>query len=212
MSRNARPTESLRHPGLDPGSRFATASEAQEEAGPRLKAGVTREGSIRPDQIQISVRPELVEGPSFFSGGGIRRTGLRRAQPERWRGLALGSCLLVLAGCNPSVSLTVTEADPPVFALRQSGSQPCLRALGIHRLSDGQLAWRIGQHDPGACATRVTYGAVPSGYQQIGPARALVPGARYRVTITGPGFNEAATFAAPAVRPPSSAPAGPRSR
>lgn len=96
------------------------------------------------------------------------------------------------------MTLTITQADPPVFQLSEIGGQPCVRALGVHRVAGGQLAWRIGQHDVGACAARVTYGALPSGYQQIGPARALVPGVRYRVTVTGSGFNEATEFTAAA--------------
>ncbi|TKW73461.1 MAG: hypothetical protein DI610_09900 [Staphylococcus hominis] len=111
--------------------------------------------------------------------------------------------MLLLAGCGPKVTLAVNEADPPVFHLRELGGRPCLRALGVHRLAGGQLAWRIGQRDPAACAARVSYGVLPAGYGQIGPARALVPGARYRVTITGAGFNEAAEFTAAAgVTPP----------
>lgn len=106
------------------------------------------------------------------------------------------------------MTLTASAADPPVFTLAEQGEQPCVRALGVHRIGGGQLAWRIGQRDVAACAARVTYGVLPSGYQQIGPARALVPGARYRVTITGAGFNDATEFtaaagAAKAVRPPS---------
>ena len=110
------------------------------------------------------------------------------------------------------MTLIATDSDPPVFTLNESGDRPCVRALGVHRVAGGQLAWRIGQHDASACATRVSYAVLPTGYQQIGPARALVPGVRYRVTVTGPGFNEAAEFTAAGVTPPSSAPADPRSR
>lgn len=115
-----------------------------------------------------------------------------------------GIAALLLAGCGPNVTLGVGDGDPPVFTLSEPGEQPCVRALGVHRIAGGQLAWRIGQTAPAACAARIRYGVLPPGYQQIGPARPLVPGARYRVTITGSGFNEAAEFtAAAAITPPS---------
>jgi methylmalonyl-CoA mutase len=43
------------------------------------------------------VHPELVEGPSLFSGGEEERTGLRQAQPERVGGSGMESNLLALA-------------------------------------------------------------------------------------------------------------------
>ncbi len=121
--------------------------------------------------------------------------------------------LLIVAGCRPSVDLVVTEQGPS-FAVNQQDTPACLRTLGVYRVSGGQLAWRLGQSDPTACASRVDYGSVPRGYQQLGPARPLIPDVAYRVAITGPGFNDSATFTAPraAVRLPSAAPAGPRSR
>lgn len=121
--------------------------------------------------------------------------------------------MLLVAGCRPSVELTVVEQGPS-FTVRQQDTPACLRTLGVYRVSGQQLAWRIGQADPTACASRIAYGEVPRGYQQLGPARPLIPDVGYRVAITGPGFNESATFTAPrvAVRPLSAAPADPRSR
>lgn len=136
-----------------------------------------------------------------------------RVRPSGAVTMPILTALALLGGCRPAVELSVAP-DGPVFATRQSGGDACLRSLGVYRVSGGQLAWRLGQADPTACATRVTYGEVPRGYRQLGPARPLIPGVGYRVAITGAGFNDAATFtAAPdAFRPPSAAPAGPRSR
>lgn len=119
--------------------------------------------------------------------------------------------LLPLAACRPQVALSVSTEAAPVFTVTGEDEPACLRSLAVYR-RDGQLTWRIGQHVPTACATRVTYGTLPPGYEQIAPARALAAGQPYRVAITGPGFNDAAVFTASAVTPPSSAPAGPRSR
>lgn len=124
---------------------------------------------------------------------------------------------MLLAGCGPSVRLEVTGADVPAFGLASADSPACPRTLAVYRVAGGQIAWRIGQRDPRSCPTRIDYGALPRGYRELAPARMLIGGATYRVAVTGPGFNEQAVFTArvpakAALRPPSAAPADPRSR
>jgi hypothetical protein len=103
-----------RHPGLDSGSRCVRAARTREEAGPRIKSGVTRKGgACRGEAAPDRVRGRLV-GPVSLLGTSCPPAALGR--------LALSQ----LGACAPRLSRTAagcpTAAPAPAPASARSAA------------------------------------------------------------------------------------------
>jgi len=71
-----------------------------------------------------SVRPELVEGPSFLRAVRKNRAGLRQAQPERFGVVATLSLSLLLAGCGLQPLYSGGGKGPVAQSLRSVAVAP----------------------------------------------------------------------------------------
>jgi hypothetical protein len=115
-----------------------------------------------------------------------------------------------LVACTNAVTVDVARKGETVSvdAIRAgTDTPPCVQGL-IVTLADTDIAttpslWEISTAEPGRCRTSFTYGQVPPGYTQSGPAPRLLPGSRYLVEITGPGLQGGRAFTFPTVDGPA---------
>jgi hypothetical protein len=113
--------------------------------------------------------------------------------------LAVFAYLLLLAACTREVVVEVVRAgDAITFTATRSGKPPCIKGLSVS-LAGADIAttpplWEVSTAEPGRCETRFTYGRVPQGYAQSGPAPRLLPSSRYLVEINGPGLQGGTEF------------------
>ena len=109
---------------------------------------------------------------------------------RRWRWLALGGILLVLAACQCHVAASVAGslaagvrfnvAEDPAGKLKE---QVFLEVFAFDISADASAGpvWQIGGR---AALSSIRYGEVPVGMREMIPAKALRPGRVYRVGIT----------------------------
>ncbi len=109
---------------------------------------------MRYGRFSFSVRPEPVEGPSFYSGWPAGRKGLRQARPERFGvGLALVAAGLALAGCGLQPLYGGGASGPVAQTLRTVTVAPIEGRAGW--LVRTALEDRLGVPQAGAAAYRL---------------------------------------------------------
>ena len=102
---------------------------------------------------------------------------------------------LLLAACVQEAVVDVSRTGDAInVAVTKpgAGKPPCVQSLSVSQagadIAETPSVWELSTAEPGRCRTAFTYGQVPQGYAQSGPAPALSVGSRYLLEIAGPGL------------------------
>lgn len=108
----------------------------------------------------------------------------------------LGPCfvaLITLAGCVQGAMVEVSKQGEAitVTVTGRGSDPPCITTLAITRagsdIKTTPALWEVSTADPANCRASFTYGDVPSGWSESGPAPKLAQGLKYGVDAIGIG-------------------------
>lgn len=109
--------------------------------------------------------------------------------------------MLMLLGCQEPVELSIKQIDNGKISIEVVGAgkdKPCTYGVAISHTVNGKIYsdWGIDLEDKNMpyCQSKFTYPDVPPHYYLSQAPKALKPGEKYEVSVTGVGFGAGEKF------------------